>query len=216
MVSWDKAKGNAGGKTEKREIQRLSLKGDVRIRLLGDVLPRYVYWVITTEGRKMPVECLRFMRESESFDDNQPDPMKEIDEAVYSDNPSFAYICNVLDRTDGQVKIFDLRATIYRQIVEYATNPEYGNPADPDSGYDITIKREKTGPLPQNVKYTCMPSRSSIPLTEEEKALELYELNKIYKRQTYDEQKEWILKNTSYFAALTGGETSVESVEDLD
>ena len=110
--------------------------------------------------------------------------VEEIDDAIYADKPQFSYVCNVIDRADGQIKLFDLRSTIYSQIVDYATNPDYGNPSDDDSGYDLTIKKEKTGPLPQNVKYTCIPARNNAALTEAEKGLELFDLSKIYKRQT--------------------------------
>ena len=217
MVSWDKAKGNTGGNSQRREVERLSLQiGDTKVRLIGDVLPRYVYWITTNEGKKMPVECLRFSRATEQFDDSQPDPFKELDEAIFADKPQFAYVCNALDRSDGKIKLFDLRSTIYRQIVDYASNPEYGNPADDTSGYDITIKKEKTGPLPQNVKYTCIPARASVALTAEEKTLEKYDLDRIYKRQTYDEQKQWLLQNTAYFVGEAGDEAIVEGIEDLD
>ena len=44
----------------------------------------------------------------------------------------------------------------------------------------------------------------------------LNELNKIYKRQTYDEQKEWLLQNTAYFAGDVSDEFKpVEDVDDL-
>jgi len=218
MVAWDKAKGKqSSGSSQRKEIERLSLSiGDTKVRLIGDVMPRYCYWVVTTEGKKMPIECLSFSRETESFDNNAQDPFKEIDTAIYSDKPQFSYVCNVIDRTDGKIKLFDLRATIYSQIVDYASNPEYGNPADPVKGYDLTVKKEKTGPLPQNVKYTVVPARSNIALTEDEQKLELFELDRIYKRQTYDEQKEWLLQNTAFFSAEAGDEfKAVEDVEDL-
>jgi hypothetical protein len=219
MVSWDKAKGNAGGGGggQRREIERLTLPvGDTKVRLIGEVMPRYVYWVVTTEGKKMPVECLRFDRQKETFNDSNKDPMSEIDEEVYSDKPQFAYVCNVIDRSDNKIKIFDLRSTIYKQIVDYATNPDYGNPAADDAGYDITIKKEKTGPLPQNVKYSVIPARNNSSLTESEKSLELFELDKIYKRQSYEEQKQWLLQNTAYFAEEASDEFKPEAVEDLD
>ena len=218
MVAWDKARGKqSSGSSQRKEIERLSLSiGDTKVRLIGDVMPRYCYWVVTTEGKKMPIECLSFSRETESFDNNAQDPFKEIDPAIYSDKPQFSYVCNVIDRTDGKIKLFDLRATIYSQIVDYASNPEYGNPADPVKGYDLTVKKEKTGPLPQNVKYTVVPARSNIALTEDEQKLELFELDRIYKRQTYDEQKEWLLQNTAFFSAEAGDEfKAVEDVEDL-
>ena len=146
MVAWDQAKGKqSSGSNQRREIERLTLGvGDTKVRLVGDVMPRYCYWVVTKEGKKMPIECLQFNRETESFDNSAQDPFKEIDEAIYSDKPQFSYVCNVIDRADGKIKLFDLRATIYSQIVDYATNPDYGNPADGGNGYDITIKKEKT------------------------------------------------------------------------
>jgi len=218
MVSWDKTKGNTGGGGQRREIERLTLPiGDTKIRLIGEVLPRYVYWVVTSEGKKMPVECLQFDRQTEGFNNNAKDPVKEIDEDVYSDKPQFAYVCNVIDRSDNKIKIFDLRSTIYKQIVDYATNPDYGNPADDDAGYDITIKKEKTGPLPQNVKYSVIPARSNSALSDAEKSGDLFELDKIYKRQSYEEQKEWLLQNTAYFAGEASDEFRPdEEVEDLD
>ena len=219
MVSWDQAKGKqaSGNQNKLREIERLSLGiGDTKVRLVGEVMPRYCYWVVTTEGKKMPVECLQFNRQTESFDNSAQDPFKEIDEAIFADKPQFSYVCNVIDRADGKIKLFDLRSTIYSQIVDYATNPDYGNPAGDDSGYDITIKKEKTGPLHQNVKYSCLPARNNSPLTEDEKGLELYDLSKIYKRQTYEDQKEWLMKNTSYFAGDVSDEFKpAEDVDDL-
>ena len=136
MVAWDQAKGKqTSGNQQRREIQRLTMGiGDTKVRLIGDVMPRYCYWVVTKEGKKMPVECLQFSRENESFDNSAQDPFKELDEAIYSDKPQFSYVCNVIDRADGQIKLFDLRATIYSQIVDYANNPDYGNHEAEDNG----------------------------------------------------------------------------------
>ena len=213
MVAWDQTRGNT--KADKKVIERLTLNGDVKVRFIGEVLPRYVYWVITKEGKRMPVECISFDRTNETFNSNAPDPMKELPPEIYADKPAFAYVCNVLDRSDGRIKLFDIKSTIYKQIVDYARNAEYGNPADLEKGYDITIKKEKTGPLPQNVKYTCVPARTSKALSVDERNLELFEISKMYKRPTYDEQKKWLLDNTSYFSSLTDSSLMPEDVEDL-
>ena len=80
----------------------------------------------------------------------------------------------------------------------------------------MTIKKEKTGPLPQNVKYTLIPARSNSPLKPAELELELFDLAKIYKRQTYDEQKEWLMQNTTLFAGDVSDEFKPsEDVDDL-
>ena len=84
------------------------------------------------------------------------------------------------------------------------------------AGQYITIKKEKTGPLPQNVKYSIIPARNNAPLSDVEKELELFDLSKIYKRQSYDEQKEWLLQNTAYFAGDVSDEFKpAEDVDDL-
>ena len=95
-------------------------------------------------------------------------------------------------------------------------NPEYGNPADDEEGYDITIKKEKTGPQVMNVKYTCIPSRRTVPLSEAERALEQYELEKIFKRPSYAEQKEFLLRNTSYFSEAVVGDLRLDGNETME
>lgn len=218
MVAWEKAKGKQSNTNQqKREIERVTLGlGDTRIRLIGDVMPRYCYWVVTKDGKKMPLECLQFDRSTESFNPSIKDPFKDIDPDVYAEKPQFAYVCNVIDRADGKIKLLDLRSTIYSQIVDYATNPDYGSPADSDNGYDLTIKKEKTGPLPQNVKYTVIPARNNSSLKPAEREAELFDLEKIFKRQTYDEQKQWLLENTTLFAGDVSDEFKPsEEVDDL-
>ena len=61
-----------------------------------------------------------------------------------------------------------------------------------------------------------MPSRNTIPLKQEEKELELFNLEAIFKRQSYEEQKEWLLKNTAYFTEEVASDlNSTESMDDL-
>jgi hypothetical protein len=202
-------------KSERREVDRIRIENSVTIRLTGPLLPRYVYWVTTTEGRKMPQDCLQFIREEEKFDPTAKDPFSEIPPEIFKDKAQFAYVCNVIDRSAKKVKLFDLKRTIFSQIAQYAQNPEYGDPADDVQGYDLTITKEKTGPLPQNVKYTVVPARSNSPLTEEEKEMDLYDLGAMFKRPTYEEQKEWLIQNTTYFAGSDHATSPKESAEDL-
>ena len=57
MIAWSEAKGKQNtGSNNRKEIERLTLNiGDTKVRLVGDVLPSYCYWVVTTEGKKMTV-----------------------------------------------------------------------------------------------------------------------------------------------------------------
>ena len=207
-------KPQSGG--DRAEIVRIKLdKETTKVRIIGNVLPRYVRWVTTNEGKKHPLECLSFDRDTEEFT-NARDPFKEIDEAIYNEKPQFSYVVNVIDRADGKLKLMDIKTTVFKQIVDYARDPDYGSPADPENGYDITIKREKTGPLPQNVKYSVMPGRNSTPLTTSERTMEAFNLDSIFKRSTYEEQKEWLWKNTAYFTEESVDDLkSTETMEDI-
>ena len=72
--------------------------------------------------------------------------------------------------------------------------------------------------VPQNVKYAVRPGRNVTPLTATELEIELYELDAIFKRPTYEEQKKWLLENTTLFVD-EGADDMVldtESMKDLD
>lgn len=206
------------------EIERLQLKdltpgSSWRIRLFGDVLPNMVYWVTTKEGGKRTRPVCNFNRETEEFDPNIDDPIGRIVGPRVKDlRPTFAYVTKCIFRTpEGQpdkIMIFDLKQTIYNAIAELARNPEWGDPADPENGYDLTIEKKKTGPLPQNVKYVVTPSRRATPFTEKEKEMianHTISLEKLYKQETPEEQIKWLKENTNY---LEDDSESIESAFD--
>lgn len=220
MLDWDDAQVPAGN-GESRDIERLKIDNGVKFRLIGSILPRYVYWVKKTDGKQFPIECLSFDRETTQFLTSEGiDPFKEVPDSAKDERAKkaqFAYVCNVIDRKDGKVKICDLKPTIFKAILAYAKNAEYGNPSHPEKGYDFTITKEKTGPLPINVKYGVISGRNATPLTDEEKAQEAFKLDVIFKRPTYDEQKRWLMENTSYLDALVPEDMrgDSESMQDI-
>ncbi len=216
QVGWTQVNAPVSGGNQ--DIKRVDWKSrsDIKSRFIGGVVPRYTYWVVNKEGKKRSIECLSFNRETQQFDSNLPDPMKEVPAELYSEKPGFAYVAQAIDRADGSIILHDpLKKTAFDEIMALAINPEYGDPTDEVKGYDLTITKIKTGPLPQNVKYKVTASRSSVPLTEEEKALPRFDLDKLFKRPTYEEQKKWLIENTTYFMHQAGSEGQVEGAKDL-
>ena len=179
-----------GQNTQGLEIA-LSKLGDgesIRIRLVGDVEPNYRYWASCTNGKQKPVITPFFDKETEVLSSNDPllgDARKE-----------FFYTINAIDRATNEMKILILKMTIYRTLVSFAMDEEYGNPADENSGYDIIITKERTGPKPMNVKYEIRAGRDTAPLTDAEKAMELHKLDELYAAPTEAEYMEWIKINT--------------------
>lgn len=140
-------KPTSGGAGTRKEIIRVKLdKESTKIRLVGNVLPRWIRWITTSEGKKQPLEVISFNRETEEFTSAR-DPFNELSEEAYNEKPQFAYVVNCIDRADGKLKLLDLKLTVFRQLIDLAKDPEYGSPSDPKNGYDITIIKEKTGPL---------------------------------------------------------------------
>ena len=70
--------GAAKGQAKKSNIEQYTYKnGDNVVRMTGDLLPRYVYWVTGENNKNLPVECLSFDREAEAFLNKEKDWVRE-------------------------------------------------------------------------------------------------------------------------------------------
>lgn len=159
--------GETKGKAVKKSVESYEYKdGENVVRLVGGVLPRYVYWLKGTNNKDIPIECLAFDREKEKFTNVETDHVP----AFFPDKKcSWAYSINCIDPKDGKVKVLNLKKKLFEQIITAAE--DLGDPTDYDSGWDVVFKRQKTGPLPFNVEYTLAVLKcKKRSLTPEERA----------------------------------------------
>lgn len=142
--------GATKGKAVSKKVESFEYKdGENVLRLIGGVLPRYVYWLKGSNNKDIPVECLAFDREQEKFNNLVVDPVP----AMYPDKKcSWAYTINCIDPKDGKVKALNLKKKLFEQIMTAAE--DLGDPTDYATGWDVVFKKAKTGPLPFNVEYT--------------------------------------------------------------
>ncbi|HEY9702407.1 MAG TPA: hypothetical protein V6C58_08170 [Allocoleopsis sp.] len=155
------------GKAQKTSHEAYTYKDkDNLVRLVGGVLPRYVYWLKGTNNKDVPVECLAFDRDKEKFTNVETDYVPQ----YFPDKKcQWAYAINCIDPSDGKVKVLNLKKKLFEQIRSAAE--DLGDPTDTVTGWDINFKREKTGPLPFNVEYTLNVLRcKKRALTEDELA----------------------------------------------
>jgi hypothetical protein len=182
-LSFNKQTGGA----QKSSISSFQYKdGDNKMRIVGDILARYVYWITGENGKNIPMECLSFDRNSERFNNVEKDWVRE----YYPDlKCGWSYATQCID--NGEIKVVNLKKKLWEQIITAAE--DLGDPTDPDTGWDICFKRVKTGPLPYNVEYQlqalkCKPRA----LTEDELTAiaDLKSMDDVMSRPTPDAQKE--------------------------
>ena len=184
-ISFNQQKGAA----QKSSIDTFSFRdGDNKMRLVGDVLARYVYWIEGENGKNIPLECLSFDRNSERFTNLEKDWVRE----YYPDlKCGWSYAMQCIDPADNKVKVVNLKKKLWEQIITAAE--DLGDPTDVTTGWDVCFKRVKTGPLPYNVEYQlqvlkCKPR----PLEDAEIAAidGLKSMDEVMTRPTPDAQKE--------------------------
>ena len=180
------------GKAAKAGPDRVKfVNGINKFRLVGDMLPMYVYWVPLADGSgSVPIECLGFNRDEEKFENKEKDWVRN----YFPDmNCSWSYKSLAIDRADGQLKAVDHKKKLLQDIVKFAKSK--GDPTDMDEGWDIVVERKKTGPLPFNVEYSLeFGDLANSALTDEEKALvaDSGTLDDMFPRPTPDQQREFI------------------------
>lgn len=83
----------------------------------------------------------------------------------YQGKPTFKWLCQVLDLTDGQVKPYFMPDVVYRSIMDLQLDPDYSFDEVP-MPYNINIQTKNAGK--KEVVYTVIPSPKRIPLAAEE------------------------------------------------
>ena len=182
-LSFNKSKGAAQKSSMTTFVYQ---DGDNSVRLVGDILARYVYWITGENDKNIPLECLSFDRNEERFNNKEKDWVRE----YYPDlKCGWSYVMQVIH--NGEVKIINLKKKLWEQILTAAE--DLGDPTDPETGWDVKFKRVKTGPLPYNVEYQlqvlkCKPR----PLDDDELALlgSIKSMDEVMPRPTPDAQKE--------------------------
>jgi hypothetical protein len=159
---------NTKGKAQSNKVDAYEYKdGENTVRLIGGVLPRYIYWVKGSNNKDIPIECLAFDREAEKFNNLEKDHVP----AFYPElKCSWSYTVNCIDPRDGKVKALNLKKKLFEQIL--STAEDLGlDPTDYDEGFDIVFNRVKTGPLAFNISYDLKPLKcKKRALSEDERA----------------------------------------------
>jgi hypothetical protein len=206
---------NTKGKAQSNKVEAFEYKdGENVVRLIGGVLPRYIYWLKGSNNKDIPVECLAFDRNAEKFNNLEKDHVP----AFFPDlKCSWSYTVNCIDPKDGKVKALNLKKKLFEQILSTADDLEL-DPTDFDEGFDIVFTRAKTGPLPFNVSYDLKPLKcKKRALTEDERtaANAAKTIDEKYQRPTEAEVLALLEKITSGADDTADDASAAEAVQDL-
>lgn len=202
------------GKAQSNKVESYEYKdGENVVRLIGGVLPRYVYWLKGSNNKDIPIECLAFNRDKEKFDNLEVDHVPQFFPDVKC---TWSYSVNCIDPKSQKVVALNLKKKLFEQIITAAE--DLGDPTDYDTGWDVVFKRVKTGPLPFNVEYQlqvlrCKPRK----LTAEERVLadSAKSIDEKFVRPTSDEVLALLEKITAAAEEETT-ESEREAVKELD
>ncbi len=184
--------GDATGGSSGKKVDAYQYRdGEQKVRLFGDIMPRYLFWVPNPKGtpKELPVEALQFQRDTEAWDNSKKEPVKE----QYPDlKPKWSYSCLCLT-PDGDVKAFNFKKTLFTQIKDAAES--LGDPTDLKNGWWIVFKKKKTGPSPLNVEYHLDALKSqkevgAVDASMVEKANDHMKIDEIYPRPTEEQVRQ--------------------------
>lgn len=186
--------------------------GDNVIRLFGEIVPRYIYWVKGRENKDVPMECLSFDRSKEKFTNKEHDYVRE----YFPDlKCGWAYVMQGFVPGENKPLVINLKKKLFEQILTAAE--DLGDPTDPVTGYDIMFKKVKTGSLAYNVEYTLQVLKLK-PRALTEAELELVNnaksIDELVPRPTPEDQKEFLDNLAAKEDKVTPPEVQ-EEVDDL-
>lgn len=188
--------GKTKGTAQKKIDSYVYKDGVNTVRIIGDILPRYVYWLKGTNDKDIPVECLAFNRDAEKFDNKEIDHVPKYFPELKC---QWNYAVNCIDPTDGKVKVLNLKKKLFGQILELGSEEggNLGDATDYLDGWDIVFKKVKTGNMKFNVEYTLNVLKCvKRPLSEAEIALAdaAETIDQKYPRPTPDEVEATLIK----------------------
>ena len=206
---------NTKGKAQSNKVEAYEYKdGENTVRLVGGVLPRYIYWVKGSNNKDIPIECLAFSRDKEKFDNLEKDHVPQYFPELKC---SWSYTVNCIDPKDGKVKALNLKKKLFEQIVSTASDLEL-DPTDFDEGFDIVFNRTKTGPLAFNISYDLKPlkcKKRALTPAEREVALAAKNIDEKYARPTEAEVLALLEKITTNTEDESGDDAAQEAVKEL-
>lgn len=211
--------------------------GVTQIRLVGDLLPGYAYWLENTAKHKFKAPNLAFDPKTEAWIKGAVDPVREFGFTEKNEKGETVplkskrdYQIQIINRASGKLEVMSLSKTMFDAIVAYCRDTDVEDPTT------IELFIEKTGDANKwnSIRYKLNEVRTmkfnadmaSVAELHEKDATILEEMKPIaemFPRPTADELREQItnfLNNTKEddagSPASPADDSAKEALNDLD
>ena len=208
-MGWNDVKPTNNNTNGERKLNYLKLnQGTNQIRILDDEpVSTWQHWIpqanygkgisVVCPGKDCPI-CKERKKTAEA--------MKTDKSITQKYNVSRQHMINVIDRATGEVAILQKGNTIFENLVVFLE--EIGDLRE----YDVRIIRKGTG---RQTTYTVIPVQPSTPLTEKEKNLEKFDLEKLAKPLEIDQILQ-LMEGKSYDDIFNNNDDSSDDEPDVD
>lgn len=100
--------------------------GSTQVRLIGDILPGYCYWLKNSSGKDKKVDNLAFNPSTERWDSGQADVVKEFGFTEKNEKGETVpmkskrnYQIQIINRASGKLEVMSLSKSMFDSIVAY-------------------------------------------------------------------------------------------------
>lgn len=156
-----------------------------------------------------------------------PDPVRELRDSLFEDRsesnletakklrPKMRCFLPVIVEEEGKksIKFWGMSPTVYKKLLSFVVDPDYGDIADVTDGYDIKVtiadsgKKFPDGTVIRDVDVQPKPKSRKLSGEELELLKTMPDINVIYPVSSYDELAS-LLEKFINGASASGGETS--------
>ena len=127
--------------------------------------------------------------------------------------PASKYYVNVLDRKRKRVFIWGMSRKMFRALLGYMNDPDWGDITDPEEGRDLVVEREGTG-LESSYELRVKPRQTAIDSPGWEKAL--FNLEKeVPDKTSLDDVRKILLDNYGELLEAAGEEPEGEEEDEV-
>lgn len=175
--------------------------GSTQVRLIGDILPGYCYWLKNSSGKDKKVDNLAFNPSTERWDSGQADVVKEFGFTEKNEKGETVpmkskrnYQIQIINRASGKLEVMSLSKGMFDSIVAYCRDTGVTDVGSLELFIDKTGDQARWSSIRYNLnqvktmQFNSQPAKVEEARAKDEELLkDLKDIREIFPRVSPDE-----------------------------